>query len=205
MAESTSVQLQHFLDRLRAGDAAARDELLAHACETLRRLTRKMLRGDARVRRWEDTGDVLQNALLRLCRALRDVAPPTVRDFYRLAALQIRRELIDLARRHYGARGVGAHHASVATAGDDSAAGPPAYDAADHSGDPRRLALWSEFHRAVEAMPDDEREVFDLLWYQGLTQVEAAAVIGVTDRTVKSRWRSARLRLHEALGGQLPE
>jgi RNA polymerase sigma-70 factor (ECF subfamily) len=53
-------------------------------------------------------------------------------------------------------------------------------------------------------MPDDEREVFDLLWYQGLTQVEAAAVIGVTDRTVKSRWRSARLRLHEALGGQLP-
>jgi DNA-directed RNA polymerase specialized sigma24 family protein len=34
--------------------------------------------------------------------------------------------------------------------------------------------------------------------------VEAAAVIGVSDRTVKSRWRAARLKLYEALGGQLP-
>ena len=49
-----------------------------------------------------------------------------------------------------------------------------------------------------------EREVFDLLWYHGLTQDEAAALIGVSVRTVKSRWRSARLRIAEALGGELP-
>ena len=72
------------------------------------------------------------------------------------------------------------------------------------SAEPARLALWTEFHRQVEALPDDEREVFDLLWYQELSQAEAAAIVGVSDRTIKSRWRSARLKLHEALGGSLP-
>jgi len=51
--------------------------------------------------------------------------------------------------------------------------------------------VWSEFHEHVEKLPDDEREVMDLLWYQGLTQEEAAAVLKVSDRTVKRRWQSA--------------
>ena len=37
---------------------------------------------------------------MRLCRALGEVQPLTVADFFRLAAAQIRRELLDLARRH---------------------------------------------------------------------------------------------------------
>ena len=53
-------------------------------------------------------------------------------------------------------------------------------------------------------MPDAEREVFDLLWYQGLSQAEAAALLGVTERVVRYRWRSARLKLHEMLGGRMP-
>ena len=61
---TTRIQLR--LDRLRAGDASARDELLTMACERLRRLARKMLRGYPGVRRWEQTDDVLQNATLRL-------------------------------------------------------------------------------------------------------------------------------------------
>jgi len=56
----------------------------------------------------------------------------------------------------------------------------------------------------VEALPDDEKEVFDLLWYQELTQAEAAALLNVSERTIKRRWASARLRLHEILGGELP-
>jgi len=202
MSDSSTVRLQRCLDRLRAGDAAARDELLANSCERLRRLTRKMLNDNRRVRRWEDTGDVLQNALIRLCRALQVVSPPTARDFYRLAAAQIRRVLIDLARHYYGPLGLGAHHASQAAG--DSRRSPSGVEPIDASNDPGRIALWTEFHAAVERLPDEEREVFDLLWYQGLTQAAAAAVIGVSDRTVKSRWRSARLRLYEALGGTLP-
>src|SRR5438445_7859908 len=102
-------QLQVWIDRLQAGDPTARDQLLGHACERLRRLTRKMLKDFSRVKRWELTDDVLQNALLRLWTALGKVIPRDARDFYALAALQIRRELIDLARRYYGPKGMAAN------------------------------------------------------------------------------------------------
>jgi RNA polymerase sigma-70 factor (ECF subfamily) len=70
--------------------------------------------------------------------------------------------------------------------------------------DPGRLAAWAEFHAAVADLGEADRELFDLLWYQGLTQAEAAALLGVTERTVHSRWLAARVRLGDALGGQLP-
>lgn len=205
MSDHPTVHLQQCLDRLQAGDSSARNELVAYACDRLQRLTRKMLKDYRGVRRWEETGDVFQNAMIRLCRALNEVSPRNLLDFYRLAALQVRRELIDLARHHSGPLGMGANHASMGpTPAGESNNLPPAYDAVDVTTEPSRLALWTEFHRQAERLPEEEREVFDLLWYQGLSQIEAAAVVGVTDRTIKSRWRSARLKLHEALGGNLP-
>src|SRR5437764_1134251 len=67
-----------------------------------------------------------------------------------------------------------------------------------------RLAIWSEFHQRVDALPEEEREVFDLLWYQGLTQPNAAAVLGISEATLKRRWLAARQRLHKALKGSFP-
>ena len=49
-----------------------------------------MLKGYPGVARWEQSNNVAQNALIRLDRALRAVAPPTARDFFRLAAAQVR-------------------------------------------------------------------------------------------------------------------
>ncbi len=132
-----------------------------------------------------------------------EVQPPTAADFFRLAAAQIRRELLDLARRYSGAEGLGAHHASLAGSGTASsaAAGP---NPADTTHDPDRLAAWTDFHREVETLPLEEREAFDLLFYQGLSQAEAAAVLDVSERTIKRRWQSARLRLVQTLGGRMP-
>src|SRR6476661_7110126 len=107
---STTIQLQRCLDRLRQGDLVARNELLNHACERLRKLTRRMLRGFVRLRRWEQTDDVLHNAMMRLHRALSETAPESLRHFFNLAAMQIRRELIDLANHHFGPEGQGAKH-----------------------------------------------------------------------------------------------
>ena len=57
-------QIQLWVDRLRAGDPAAHDELIACACNRLMALTRKIKRGFADVGRWEQTEDVFQNATL---------------------------------------------------------------------------------------------------------------------------------------------
>jgi RNA polymerase sigma factor (sigma-70 family) len=190
------------LDLIRMGDDQARSRLLAHACERLRRLTRHMLRDHADVRRWEQTDDVLQNALIRLCRAFEAATPESPRHFYRLAALEIRRELIDLFRHHLGPLGHGARHDTGVHSGDcpeGLAATQP-----DRAGEPSSLAEWADFHRAVESLPDVEREVVDLLWYEGLTQEEAAPILGVSLRTVRRRWQSARLKINEALLGEMP-
>jgi RNA polymerase sigma-70 factor (ECF subfamily) len=187
-------QLQECLERSRAGDAAARDELLRHVYDRLRRLARKMLKSYPRVKRWADTDDVLQNSLLRLMRALEEVQITSMRDFFGLTSEQIRRELIDLARHYYGPRGLGAKHAT-----HDGQ--QPAHDPPDHAGEPSSLAAWCEFHQQVKQLPTDEREVVGLLYYQELTQAQAAAVLHVTVRTVQRRWQSALLKLHRILKG----
>jgi RNA polymerase sigma-70 factor (ECF subfamily) len=202
---SQTLQVQAYLDRLRGGDEAARDELLNCACERLRRLTRKMIKGYPKVHRWEQTDDVLQNAVLRLQRTLQQMTVATARDFFRLAALHIRRELLDLARHYYGPQGAGAHHASHAEPPDESGQVPTPADSPDVTHEPGRLAAWSAFHEAAAALPDEEREAFDLLWYQGLTQAEAAELLHVNVRTIKRRWLSARMKLQDALQGQVPE
>src|SRR4051794_39248821 len=92
-----TVAIEGWLAEMRAGNDRARKELLACACDRLTHLTRKMLRNFGRVRRWEETDDVVQNALLRLYRTLAEVRPANAVEFYRLAALNIRRELLDLA------------------------------------------------------------------------------------------------------------
>ena len=205
MADATdpTSQIQLRLDRLRSGDEMARGELLSVACDRLLRLARKMLRSYPGVARWEQTDDVLQNAALRLCRALKDATPESPRSFFNLAAVQIRRELIDLARHYYGPQGLGANHASRGPSTEGSPGGPLDSPATE-TNEPGRLADWTEFHQQVEALPHEQREIFNLIWYQDLTQAEAAEVLGVTERVVRWRWRQAKLILHKALNGIPP-
>jgi RNA polymerase sigma-70 factor (ECF subfamily) len=65
--------------------------------------------------------------------------------------------------------------------------------------EPKDAAEWTEFHQHVDALPDEEKEVVNLLWYEGLTQEEAGKLLGISLRTVKRRWHSARTKLYEAL------
>jgi RNA polymerase sigma-70 factor (ECF subfamily) len=205
MTGPTTNYLQECLDRLRAGDSGARGDLLRHSQERVRVLTARMLSRMPGVQRWEQTDDVCQEVLLRLDQRLGGVEVPSVGDYLRLAAASIRRVLIDLARHYYGPQGLGAHHATPPPA---TGAGPgrehPVHPVADLSNEPSRLAGWAEFHERVAALADEECAMFDLLWYHGLTQDEAAEVLHVSRRTVKRRWQSARLNLMEAFGGEPP-
>ena len=95
---SDNTELKALLQQAGLGDNAAFDALVHRNCERLTTLARHMLNSYSRVRRWTETDDVLQSALLRLHNALKDIQPTSIRDFFSLAALQLRRELIDLAR-----------------------------------------------------------------------------------------------------------
>jgi RNA polymerase sigma-70 factor (ECF subfamily) len=204
MSDQRSEQLQGCLDRWQGGEQAARQELLNGSCKRLTEIARTMLRTYPRLKRWEQTEDVLQNALIRLLRAFETITPASLRDFYRLATLQIRRELIDLVRHYYGPEGRGAKHATNKMEDGSRNSAPLLYERADQGDDPSRLAAWAGFHEEVERLPEEERDVFDLVWYQGLAHTEAAKVLGVSAKTVKRRWQAACLRLHDALHGELP-
>ena len=184
--------LQGLLDRLANGDPAARDELIKHSMKRLHGLAKKLLRQNPAVRRWNETDDVFQNAMVRLHRALETERPDSVKRLVGLAALQIRRELVDLGRKHYGPQGVGAHHAS--DPGLANSQGAPKFEGVSPD-ETEQLAM----HEAVDSLAADLREVFELTVYAGMTQDEIAQIVGVSTKTVKRRWRDARLQLQDLL------
>jgi RNA polymerase sigma factor (sigma-70 family) len=190
---ASDTQLQLLIDRA-TDDEAARSALLDHTCDRLLRLTRKMFHARPDLRRWEQTDDVFQTAMLRLHRALSDVRPESVRHFFNLATVMIRRTLLDLAKHHLGPLGDGTKHHTDGQPPDED--GGALHDKAEQ---PEDLESWSAFHVQVEALPDEEKEIVGLLFYEGLTQQEAATVLCVSLRTVKRRWLSARCLLREKL------
>jgi RNA polymerase sigma-70 factor (ECF subfamily) len=193
--------IQGLLDRLSAGDESAKDELIKHSMERLQRLARKMLRENPAVRRWNETDDVLQNALIRLNRALHTERPESTRRFIGLAAMQIRRELIDLWRHYYGPQGDGAHHASDPRQANSQDRGNPIYDQGAVDTTPSEIVSedMERFHTLVGELPEKLGEVFEKSFYLDMTQDEIAKDIGVSTKTIKRRWRDAKLQLEETL------
>jgi RNA polymerase sigma factor (sigma-70 family) len=193
-----TTELQDLVDRIQAGDRHAADALVRRSAERLENLARKMLRDFPAVRRWEQTGDVLQNSLARLLRTLREVTPNSVAGFFRLAAQSVRRELLDMARHYAGPWSGAANHESL----PDGSAPHPYWAAAP--AEVRNLERWAAFHEAVERLPEEERGLIELGFYEGLARDEIARVLGVDERTVRRRWNRATRRLAEALGDDIP-
>lgn len=198
--DGNTTQLQTLLDRARDGDEAAYGELIAAAADRLLRLTRKMLCNYPHLRRWEQTDDVFQRAAMRLYQSLGDVRPASLREFFGLAATQIRRTLIDLARHHFGPQGQATHYQSDDGRGAGDRSGGLVNNASAPDGRPETLAQWAEFHEAVESLPDEQREVFSLVWYGGTTHRDAGELLGVSERTILRRLHQARLLLGQQLG-----
>lgn len=195
----TTMQLHGLVDRWRAGDRDAADELCRQVASRLEHLARKLIGRFPNVRPLADTGDVLQMALLRLLRSLTELRPESTRDFYNLAAIHLRRELLDLTRRVTARPDL---RRRDRRAGDDS--GDELGQVAEPAGDRGDLDRWCRFHEAVETLPAREREVVGLAFYHGWTQPQMAELFHVDERTVRRWWRGACAQLHETLGGEVP-
>jgi RNA polymerase sigma factor (sigma-70 family) len=198
-ALTTTQMLANAIQNLHSNHDQAWEELLDHACGRLRQMVEQQLRSFPRVHRWEGTGDVLQNVLLRLQQALRSVELRDVRHFLSLSSTLIRRELLDLIRHYYNPEGQGANHASH-TPSDTDGGNPAIENAASGTHGPATaVALLMDVHEQVERLPEELRQVVDLLWYQGLSRKDAAAVAEVSTKTISRRWLEAREKLGSLL------
>lgn len=177
--DRTSFAVQRYLVEL-AGDAPTHPVVRALLDRAARRLHRRcasvLHRGYARLTRPPhnvQTDEILGAVVERLLKALREARPTSVRQFFSLAAQHTRWELNDLARRLDGEPLAGEVSDDLipAPVGSDSGLSP----------DCRRII------DAIETLPADEREAFDLVRVQGLSHVEAAEVLGVAVKTVKRR------------------
>jgi RNA polymerase sigma factor (sigma-70 family) len=190
-------RLHHCVQQWQGGNAEAADALVRAIGERLERISRSMLRRYPAVRACADTVDLLQGSLLRLLTSLRRIQPESTRHFFNLAAVHVRRELLDLGRRFSQKHNV--HVAVGDCAGAVVRPGPVEAPAEDDD-----LELWCRFHEAVERLPEPEREVMGLAFYDGWTQAQIGELLEVDQRTVRRRWQSACLRLQETLGDRLP-
>jgi RNA polymerase sigma-70 factor (ECF subfamily) len=138
-----------------------------------------------------ETDEILGAVVERLLKAMREVRPANVRQFFALASQHMRWELNDLARRlDEQPNAVELIDGLVPAAqSSGSALGP----------DGRRIL------QAIENLPEDEREVFSLVRIQGITQTEAAEVLKVSSKTVQRRLNRGLLLLAQELEDLCPD
>ena len=195
--ENTTVIVQRYLDAL-GGEAPAEPIIrslldravcrLHHLCGSLLhrkfpRLTRPPLN--------LQTDELLGSVVERLLKALREARPATVRRFFGLAGQHLRWELKDIARR--------LDRQPIAVELGDGVVPAPVGSDSDLSSTAQLIL------EAIGNLPEDERDVFDLVHIQGLTEAEAAAVLGVVARTVQRRLHRGVQFLTERLGDLGPE
>jgi len=80
---------------------------------------------------------------------------------------------------------------------DEASDGPGPGDQAEQS-----WVSW-RVHRALEELPEREREVVALAYWSGLSQSEVAEFLGIPLGTVKTRTRAALAHLADILGDEL--
>jgi len=196
----TTAAIQSQLDRLARVDGAAQAEpivrqLLDRAAARVEQLCSRLLaRSYPRLKRPPlnlRSDEMLSGVVERLLKAMRSVRPTTVRQFFALTNRHMRWELNDLARR--------LDQDIVAVRLRESHAASP-----DHS-ESAVSSVTRQLLDAIEALPDDEREVFELVRVQGMTHDLAAEVLGVAQKTVQRRLNRGLQLLTAKLGELQPD
>jgi RNA polymerase sigma-70 factor (ECF subfamily) len=197
ITEHTTAVVQRYLEALN-GDQPAEPIVRALLDRSVQRL--QMLCGNLLYREYRrltqpplnlQPDEMLSAVVERLLKAMRSARPVTVRQFFALVNQHMRWELNDLARRldHQPAAVEASEWMVLAPSSSGSALTP----------DGRRML------EAIDALPDEEREAFELIRVQGLTYAEAAGVLVVSAKTVQRRLTRSLILLRKELDHLRPE
>jgi RNA polymerase sigma factor (sigma-70 family) len=192
----TTVAVQRYLDELAAGappEPVVR-ALLERSAERLHLLCRTLLFQSYRRLTQPPVNlepeEMLGSVVERLLKAMREVRPQNVRQFFGLANRHMRWELNDMARR--------LDEKSAAVELHESAVAAPESSGSVINVRTRRML------EAIESLPEEEREVFELLRIQGMSYPETAQVLGVSESTVHRRLNRGLVFLEEKLADLRP-
>jgi RNA polymerase sigma factor (TIGR02999 family) len=177
--------LTHLLAAWSRGDGKALDRLAPLVYSKLRQLAANSLRRE-RPEHTLETGALVHEAFLRLLGQGR-VIWKSRSHFFAIAALMMRRVLIEHARRrHNEAQAPHLPLDAVAELGMAEASEVFAVD---------------EALRQLGARHPQARRIVELRFFGGLNESEIAEALGISVPTVKRRWRFARAWLERYLAG----
>ena len=165
------------------GRAEAFEQAYAAAYAELKRLARGQLR---RHGRWAETTVLVNEAYLKL-RAGSGVAPEEHHHLMGLAACAMRQVLVGMARHACANKRSGVRVTLDSQQVDQAEAGVEV------------LALDAGLERLAAVDPRAARMV-ELRYFGGYSEMEAATILGITDRTLRRDWRRARAFLQAELG-----
>lgn len=181
-------EITRILQRLSTGDQLAAEELAPLVYQQLRKIAQNQLSAPNDARRWDAT-ELVHEAYIRLIGndaiGWKDRA-----HFFATAATAIRRILVDHARMQQSQkRGGGAAKADLSLA-----------DLGENDLGFELLDLDDALKRLKE-LNQRQAKLVELRFFGGLTQDEAAELLGVSRRTVAGDWAMARAWLYRELNG----
>ena len=179
MTEPPRAETTQMLRDAHSGDAAARDQLFARVYDELHRIAGRQLRRGA--------GGTLQATALVNEACLHLLEPKLLgaadrSHFLTLAAVVMRRVLVDHHRRAHAERRGGGRLCVTLDDAQLAAGGPQALDV---------LALDSALER-LGVLDERKAKIVELRFFAGLDVAEVADVLGVSKRTVEADWSFAR-------------
>lgn len=189
LAQTTDEEL---LERFRNGDRRAFDTLMKRHEVGLFNFILRSVRDRATAE------ELLQDTWMRVLSGLKDFQRAS--KFSTWVYTVARNLCIDQARKAVLRRHPSLDQRSQSLADDGPTLGEGLAD--DRPGADRsaiRKELQRKLVQAIQALPDEQREVFMLREYGALAFKEIAAIVGVPENTVKSRMRYALERLQSAL------
>jgi RNA polymerase sigma factor (TIGR02999 family) len=190
MSGETRHDVTRLLQQWQAGSAEAAEQLVARTYDQLRRIARAHFRRERPGHTLQATA-LLNEAYLRML----PEAPESVdsRDaFFRLMSAEMRRRLIDHARRRLAdKRGGGSPRVSL-----------DAIDVAAPTGDDDRERMLQRLDAALQRLGESyprTARVVECRFIAGFTNEETAAELGLSTGTVKRDWAFAKAWLAAAL------